>query len=149
PCPVGSLRTDEVDVDLPAAEVALSDREQETLDARAEADSRRWSAADLLDQPVIAAAAADRVLRADRLVLELEGRARVVVQPTHERRDELVAHAVGVEKAAHLLEVLAALVAERLPDLRRALESLLDPLALDVEDAQRCRRALRACLVVE
>src|SRR5262249_35044749 len=47
-------------------------REQDPLDARAEADRRRGRAAHLLAQPVVAAAAADRVLRAvDRGTLEL------------------------------------------------------------------------------
>src|SRR5207253_5561900 len=99
----------------------LADREQKALDTGAETDPRCGRAADLLDQPVVASAAADRVLGADRLVLEFERRARVVVEPPHERRDELVRNAVGIEEAPHLCEVLTAPVAERLADLRRAL----------------------------
>src|SRR6185312_4323108 len=40
------------------------ERQQQTFDSGAEADSRRRLAADLLDQPVVAAAAADGALRA-------------------------------------------------------------------------------------
>src|SRR5437764_5605 len=83
PRPGCRLGTDEVDVELRARNVALPEREQQALDARAEANPRGGRAADLLDQAVVASAAADRVLRSDRLVLELEGRARVVVQPAH------------------------------------------------------------------
>src|SRR5262249_32275943 len=61
------------------------EREQEPLDARAEADPRRRLAAELLDQAVVAPAAADRALCADRLVDELERRPRVVVEPADER----------------------------------------------------------------
>jgi hypothetical protein len=62
------------------------EREQQPLDPGAEADARRGLAAELLDQAVVAAAAADRALRADRLVDELERGARVVVEAAHERR---------------------------------------------------------------
>ena len=61
-----------------------------------------------LDQAVVAAAAADRVLRADRLVHELEGRARVVVEPAHERRHELGSATPSASRwLAHPREVLA------------------------------------------
>jgi hypothetical protein len=49
----------------------------------------------------------------------------------------------------HGVEVRAALVAERVADLRRVFERFLDALALHVEDAQRARRALLARLLVE
>ena len=123
--------------------------EQEPLDARAEADARRRRPADRLDQAVVAAAAADRVLRADRRVLELEGRPRVVVEAAYEGRRELVGDAHRVQVLANGREVLTAGVAQRLADRRRAAEKLLHALVLHVEDAQRRGRALRARLGVE
>ena len=80
-------------------------------------------AADLLDEVVVAAAAADRrrlraLVRAD----ELEGGAAVVVEAAHERRVEVVRHAVRVEVRAHRGEVLGAFVAERVADLRCVLQ---------------------------
>src|SRR5204862_2201922 len=123
--PLNGRLAHEEDVDVRAIVVALADGEQQALEARAEADSGGRRAADLLDEPVVAAAAADRVLRADRLVLELEGRARVVVEPAHERRHELVADAERVEVLAHPREMFSALVAERVADLRRLREHRL------------------------
>ena len=65
--------------------------EQHPLDPGRPADAGRRRAAELLDQAVVAAAAADARLRAERVAGELEHRARVVVEPAHERRVELVA----------------------------------------------------------
>ena len=115
----------------------------------AEADPRCRRPPDRLDQAVVAAAAADRALGADRLVLELERGARVVVEPANEGRLELVPDADGVEDVAYLLEVLSALVAEALADLRRIGEERLHLFALHVEDAERRRAALGARLFVE
>ena len=69
--------------------------EEQPLDPGAEADSRRRRAADLLDETVVAPAAANRVLRAEGLADELERRTRVVVEPAHERRHEPVRDAVA------------------------------------------------------
>ncbi len=68
--------------------------------------------AELLDQAVVAAAAAERVLRAERAGSELEHRARVVVEPAHERRVDLVAEARVVEQRPHRREVLGVLGGE-------------------------------------
>ena len=73
------------------------------------ADPRRRRAAELLDQPVVAAAAAERGLGPQPLRLELEHRARVVVEPAHERGIDLVRDAGRVEQGAHLAEVLGVL----------------------------------------
>ena len=125
------------------------EREQQPLDAGAEPDARRRRAADLLDEPVVATAAADRrvgvLVRPD----ELEGGARVVVEPAHERRVEDVRHAERVEPRAHLGEVRAAGVAERVADLRRVVERGAQRGILDVEDLQRARRALVQRVLVE
>ena len=125
------------------------EREEQPLDPGPEPDRGGRRAAYLLDDVVVAAAAADRALGSDRLVHELEGRARVVVEPAHERRLELVADAVRVEVAAHGVEVLAARVAQRLADLGRVGERRLHVRVLHVEDTQRRRRSLLARLGVQ
>ena len=99
---IAVLLAHEEHVDVRRLRAIRPDREQEPFDAGAEADARRRRPADLLDEPVVAAAAADRVLRADRLVLELERRPRVVVEAADERRGQLVADAVGIEVLAHV-----------------------------------------------
>ncbi len=66
-------------------------------------------AAEQLDQPVVAPAAADARLRAERVGGELEERARVVVEAAHERRVDLVGDAGGVQERADLGEVLGVL----------------------------------------
>ena len=65
--------------------------------------------AELLDEAVVAPAAADAALRAERVARELEDRARVVVQPAHERVVDLVGQLDGVEQRADLREVLGVL----------------------------------------
>ena len=74
---------------------------QDPLDAARPADAGRVRPADLLDQPVVAAAAADAGLRAERVGGELEHGARVVVEPAHERVVDLVGLADAVEQRAH------------------------------------------------
>ena len=125
------------------------DRDQQPLDPGAEADARRGRPADLLDEVVVAAAAGDgRVLvvhRAD----ELPRRARVVVEPAHQRRHELVGHPRRIEIGADRGEVRRARLAERVADLRRVLEQRAGALVLDVEDAERARPQLLPCLLAE
>jgi hypothetical protein len=55
-------------VPAPAGQALLLQQVQHALDAHAPADARRRLAADQLDQPVVAPAAADRALRAERSV---------------------------------------------------------------------------------
>ena len=98
--------------------------------------------ADLLDEPVVAPAAADHRVRVLLRPHELERGARVVVEPAHERRIEDVRHAEPVEPCAHLVEVRAAVVAERVADLRRVVERLAQRRILHVEHLQRARRTL-------
>ena len=71
----------------------LAGGQQHPLDPRRPARGRRRRAAELLDQAVVAAAAADARLRAERVGGELEHGPRVVVEAAHERRIELVAEA--------------------------------------------------------
>ena len=83
-----SSSTHEEDVDRRGAVVRrrpVSDRTSRSIPLR-EPDRRRRRPADLLDQVVVAAAAAERERCAERLGHELERRARVVVEPADERR---------------------------------------------------------------
>src|SRR5262249_59275664 len=73
---------------------------------------------------------------------ELEGRARVVVEPADEGRVERVADAVRVEVRLDGGEVLPAGLAERVTDLGREIERLAELLVLDVEDLEDARASL-------
>ena len=83
--------------------------EQHALDPGREADARRRRAAERLHQPVVAPAAAHAALRAQVGRLELEHRARVVVQAAHERLVALPGQAGVVEHRGDGVEVLAVL----------------------------------------
>ena len=65
--------------------------------------------AEQLDEPVVAPAAGDAGLRAQRVGGELEDRARVVVDAAHERAVELPVDAGDAQARADLVEVLAVL----------------------------------------
>jgi hypothetical protein len=134
---VSALVDDEEAVDLVARQLALADREEQSLDAGAEADAGRRRPPDRLDEPVVATAAADDALRADGSVLELERGARVVVEPADESRCEVVLDAECVQVFPDAREVVAARVAQRVADLGRIREDGVDALGLDVEDSQR------------
>ena len=139
-------------VGLLGLDTLLLQRENEAIDAARDSDRRRRRAADLLDQVVVATAAGQRELRAERIGHELERRARVVVEPADEGRHEPVLDPVGVQVAADRVEVRLALVAQRLADLRSLRERALDLLRLlgqVVEHAQRARLALRERVLVE
>ena len=130
----------------------LLHRDQEPLDARAEADPRRRRPADLLDEVVVAAAARDRGVLVLGRADELEGRARVVVEAAHEGRDEHVGDAHRVQAGTDGREVLDACLAQRLADLRRLVERLPHRRRLGevvVEHAERADVDLRPGLVVE
>ena len=77
------------------------EREQHPIEPEPEADARRRPAAEQLDEPVVAPAAADRGLLARRRPagIDLERGPRVVVEPAHEPRLELVLDADGVRDA--------------------------------------------------
>src|SRR5439155_5646405 len=98
---------------------------------------------------VPSAAADRRRLRALVRPDELERRPRVVVEAADEGRLDGVLDAVRVEVGAHLLEVLLALVAERLSDLRSVLQCRAHLLVLHVEDAEWARGTLLLRIVVE
>ena len=75
--------------------------EQEPLDADPEPDAGCRRAAHVLRELVVAAAAAERVLRGiERVARELERGARVVVEAAHEPGRQLVGDAERVEAAA-------------------------------------------------
>src|SRR5439155_13076080 len=83
---------------------------------------------------------------------ELPGRACVVVEPTHERRHELVLDAERVEVASYLGEMLAAGIAQRVADRRRLPEELLHGRWLGgdvVESPERVATRLRARPLVQ
>ncbi len=80
---------DHVDVGRPGRQRPVAHRKSDALEAAAPAHARRGGAADLLDEPVVAAAAADAALRAETVGVELEGGARVVVEAAHQAEVEV------------------------------------------------------------
>ena len=81
-------------------------------------DAGRRRSVELLDQAVVATAAADTGLSAERVAGELEHGPRVVVQAADQRRIELVADAGVVEQRPDLREVLGVLGREAVEQLR-------------------------------
>jgi hypothetical protein len=135
-----------------AGDAGVVERQEEPLEARAEADARGRRPAELLDQAVVATTARNRARRAFLRADELPGRARVVVEAADEGRHELVPDAIAVEQRADGGEVLAAVVAQPIADLRRLLEHRADGRRLGGEIVERAQRAacrLLARVVVE
>ena len=132
---------------LPRSCSAVARRQQHPLDARRPAHARGRRAAQLLDQAVVAAAAAERRLGAEALGLELEHRARVVVEPAHERGVDLVRHPGPVEQRPHLGEVLGVVGASRSTQARRLRHHRLGAGVVGVERAQRVLLEPRAHLL--
>lgn len=128
---------------------ALLHEQQQPLHAKAEADAGARGAAELLDQPVVPAAAADGALRADALGKDLEHGPGIVIQPAHERGGELVAHAHRVQQHKESVHVRAAVVAEKVHDVRRLGDDLAARGRLAVEDAQRVGLIARAARLAQ
>ena len=98
----------------------LLERQDQPIEPDAEPDARRRATAEQLDQAVVAAAAADRLLLAlPTADVELERGPRVVVEAAHEARLEAVGDAEGVEVAADRIEVRGAGGAQPVGDARR------------------------------
>ena len=121
----------------PGAGSSSSERQQDPLDPGRPADRRRRRAAELLDQAVVAAAAADLRLGAEPVADEGEDRPRVVVEAADQGRVDRVGDAGRVEQRPHLGEVLGVLALEPLDDRRRARHHRPRPLVVGVEGAQR------------
>ena len=123
----------------------ILEREQEPLDAGAEAHARGRRTAQLGETVVAPGSRTGRwssLLGAD----ELPGRPRVVVEAADEGRDELVPDARGFEVGEHGGEMLTARLAERVPDGGRATKNLLHSRGLGGDVVKRGRSGLRlAC----
>ena len=111
--------------------------QQHALDPGRPADARRRRPAELLDQAVVASPAPDAALGAERVARELEHRARVVVEPAHERRVDLVRDVDGVEQRADGREVVAVVGVEPVEQSRRVRHHRARPGVVGVEGAQR------------
>jgi hypothetical protein len=112
-------------------------RQQDPLDPGGEPDRGGRRPAELLDQAVVAAAAADLRLRPEPVADEGEDRPRVVVEAADQVRVDDVGDAGGVEQRPHLGEVLGVLPLQPLDDRRRARHHAPRPLIVGVEGAQR------------
>ena len=114
-------------------------REQRAVEPEGEADARRRRPAERLDQPVVAAAAAERVLGAvERAAGVLERRAQVVVEAAHQPRLDAVRDAERVEPGADGVEVGCRALSLQKSAIRGAAAIRSRVLAaLGVEHAQR------------
>src|SRR5204862_4297136 len=106
-------------------------------DPRRPTDARGLRAAELLHQPVVAPAAAERALGAQLGALELEHGPRVVVEPAYERPVDLVRLTGGVEQGAHLREMVGVLRVDAVEQPRRVGERRLGPWVVRVERPER------------
>ena len=93
------------------------------------------SAAELLDQAVVSAAAANGALSADAVGDELKNGFGVIVQSAHDGGVDGVFNAGAVKVFLHLAEVAFALFAEKIRDPRRALGYLVILGAFAVQQA--------------
>src|ERR1700686_3797949 len=90
----------------------LVEQHQKTLETEPEPDARRRRPAERAHQIVVTSAAADRILRAEKFRVELEDRARVVVETANQPRFDLMRYADRIEPRANRIEVGAALGGE-------------------------------------
>ena len=135
------------------ADALVLQREQQALDAGAEADAGRRRPADLLDEVVVAAAARERRVLVLERADELPGRARVVVEPADERRHEPVARRrprrdrarTTAKRSTHSAQSESPIFGASSSAARTRVRLRL----VVVEDAQRARRGLLARRLVE
>src|SRR5690606_4055672 len=93
--------------------------------------------AEVLDQPVVPAAAAERRLGADALVVRLERGAAVVVETPNDGRVDVERHAPRTKVPLHRFEVRPSVVAEQVEGALEGTDELLVARVLAVEDAHR------------
>lgn len=111
--------------------------EQETFKTDCKADARCGRTADLFDEAVIAAAAADCALRSERWILNLESGIRIVVEPAHELRVDGVGDPKSCEVGFQSFELLVATLTEIVRDDRRTDSCRFAALFLAVEKTKR------------
>ncbi len=129
--------TDDVHVGRAGRQRPVAHRQGDALEAAAPAHAGRGRAADLLDEPVVAAAAADAALRAEAVGLELEGGARVVVEAAHQAEVEVRLQTRPLHEPQDRVEVPATVGAQVVDEARRLVEHGAAALDLAVEGAQR------------
>ncbi len=112
-------------------------QQPQPLHAHGETDARRRLAAELADQPIVAATGADGTLGAELVGDPLEYRAAVIVQPAHQLRIDLIGDADGIESRLESFEMSARLLVEEIGERRRIRQQCLGLRILAVEDAQR------------
>ena len=114
----------------------LQQRDQ-ALDPHREADRRGRLAADLVEQPVVASAAAHRPLRAEAVGHPLEHGEVVVVEPAHQVVVDGEREAGVLQDGLQAVEVLQRRLAKVVEELRRVLDDRPHRGILAVEHAQR------------
>ena len=98
----------------------LVERQEQAVQPDPEPDAGRGSAAEQLDEPVVATSTPERLLLAlPSLDIELEGGPRVVVEPADETGLDAVGHTEYVEVFADRGEMRSARLAQAIRDARR------------------------------
>src|SRR5207237_5060326 len=110
---------------------------REPLEPEREADSRDVGPRERGDEPIVAPAPADGVLRAESTGDDLERRPAVVVEPADETWVHDIRDPFLVEQRADLVEVHAARLAQAVEHYRGAPDDGAAALDLAVEDAER------------
>ena len=111
--------------------------EQEAFDSAAESDAGCGAAAELLDQIIVPAPAADRVLRAQPTGGDLPQRVGVVIEPANQRPIELERHTGVLQQRLHALDMSLALLRQITQRRRRASGSRNVARVFAVKNAQQ------------
>src|SRR5439155_19837878 len=115
----------------------LFDGEHQPVLADREPEARSGRPADHLRKPIVAPAPEQSVLGAERAAGDLESRARVIVEPPHQARRNLIRDPTRLEPWGDAGEVLAAFSTQMVQDARQLGDEGLVSLHLAVEHAQR------------
>ena len=105
--------------------------------ADGETDAGSGRPAQHLGKPVVAPTADHRVLGAQRAAGNLKRRPRVVVEPAHQTRRNLIGKAARLQPARDPLEMLAALGVEVVDDLGQLFDDRLVRFHFAIQHAQR------------
>ncbi len=118
---------------------AFFERENRAVGADGEADAFCRGAAEKFDEAIVAAAAADGILRAEPFGDHFESGAHVVIEAADEAPVFFVLDAAQIQLVFQLGEVRAAIVAKMIGDARQRFDDGLLGRNFGIEDAQRIR----------
>ena len=118
-------------------QVLAFDRQQHALHTHRKADTRCCRAADLFDQSVITAAAANSALRSQRSVLDLKGGLSIVIKSAHQIMVDYIIDAGSSQKLLQTFKMRFTFFAQTLFQTGRACRQLLIVRIFAVQQTQR------------